>query len=365
MSKRGRPNVDNMRGRTQHSYDHRGQTGKYGKMYKEDLPMWSADANEHEVCIIPFSIGSGKNSEFRNNPDLNMPFSKDELKEGAFDYKLTVLIHHGIGPNEDAVLCLRTIGKSCPICEERDRLTKEDPDAYKEEISGLNPWKRALYNIICFDSDKEFDKGVQVWEAPHASIEDVLSELSKKPNRRTGEIEHKDYQIPEERWNVFFERVGKGISTEYKQLEILERKKSDEFTDKEIDQLYKDAYDFEDLIEIKSYDELYEMQHGIKPDGEAKEEPVERGRGGRSGGRGRDTDEGGKEETTVRGRGRGDRSRGSEEEKTSTRGGRRPSSGQDKDSGKPECFGAECNQKDECEKCSSEMFDACYKKSKE
>ena len=262
MASRNRPKLNNMKKRSKHSYDHRGQTGKFGTIFVENPPMWSCAPGPHELVIIPYDTMSGQNSEYRKgNSDLNMPFSNEELESGStWDYKLSVLLHYSMGINEDTVLCLRTIGRRCPICEERERLLREEGlDINSSDIQALTARKRVLYNIVCFDSAEEFDKGIQVWDAPHASIEDELSILVNKRDIRTGEIINRPYFIPEEGWNILFERTGKGLNTEYKYLEIKKRLEKDDFTDSELDELYDSVFNFEDIIEVKEYDVLYEM----------------------------------------------------------------------------------------------------------
>ena len=126
MGKRKRPKAKDRQERREHSKEHSGQTGKFQKIYTEDVDLWIPDPGDHEVAVIPFLVS--ENTEFRSNADLNKPFSKEELKgESSYDHKLTVLIHYGVGVNDDAVLCLRTVGKTCPICEARDQLIKDDP----------------------------------------------------------------------------------------------------------------------------------------------------------------------------------------------------------------------------------------------
>ena len=137
--KRSRPNVKNMRRRVEHSYDHRGQTGRYGNIYLPDvdISIWKPGAGEHEFCVIPFFVDCKENSRFRQNPDLNLPFTEEEIQAGeTYDYKLSVLIHTNIGINSDTVLCLRTLNETCPICEERDRVDPNDEDA---DGNGLIP----------------------------------------------------------------------------------------------------------------------------------------------------------------------------------------------------------------------------------
>jgi len=370
MAKRERPKVQDMDEGVGHSYDHRGDSGRFGNIYKGDVEVWNPSEDEHELAI--FSYLMKENSVFREeNPDFNLPFSKDKLKEGAWAHKLTILLHWGIGVNKDAVLCPRTLKRPCPICEERDRLIEvgcpkdEEEDKYKKRMMDLSPAKRALYNIFCFDSNKEMKKGIQIWEAPHNSIEDVLSE--KFQDRRTGEKRY--FMIPEEGWNVFFEKKGKKLNTEYRQVDIVERRKEDKFDEKDLDDLYGMVYNFEEIIEIKSYEEIDKMHIGYVARGVKDEEAEPEKEESRFRGRNRET----KEEESERSRGRGEPEkeekpsrdeRSSREEKEET-----PLEDRKEESDVPEeyqsCFGVQGNQLDKCEDCPKKLWQRCIKKMEE
>lgn len=352
---RERPKVQDMDDGVDHSYDHRGQTGNYGNIYKGDVEIWNPSEDEHEVAIFSYLVT--ENSMFReDNPDFNLPFSEDKLKAGAFSHKLTILLHWGIGVNKDAVLCPRTLKRPCPICEERDKLVEKDEGddkALAKRIMDLNPAKRALYNILCFDSNKEMKKGIQIWEAPHKSIEDILSEKFK--DRRTGEKRY--FMIPEEGWNVFFEKTGKRLNTEYRQVDIVARKKEDVLTDKDLDDLYLMVYNFEEIVVPKSYEEIDKMFTGVAARGGKDDEKPE----------------GEEEQSRFRGR-----DRESEERESESRRGRepekeeKPSEEDLKDPNSPEvpekyqsCFGVQGNQLDKCEDCPKKLWQSCVKKMEE
>ena len=132
MTNRERPKVQDMDDEQEHSYDHRGQTGNYGNIYKVDVEIWNPSEDEHELAIFSYLVG--ENSVFRTeNPDFNLPFSKDKLKESAWTHKLTILLHWGIGVNKDAILCPRTLKRPCPICEHRDKLVEKDAEKNKKQ----------------------------------------------------------------------------------------------------------------------------------------------------------------------------------------------------------------------------------------
>jgi len=347
MGKRQRPKIEDMESQVDHSYEHRGETGKFGNIYKPDseVSVWRCEEGEHELCLIPYLVE--ENSVFRtSNPDFNPPFKDSQISAGkSWSYKLSVLIHYNVGINKDAVLCLCTLRQKCPICERRDELieTKEEVEGRKEaealdaRIRNLSPSKKCLYNIFCFDSDKEMDKGVQLWEAPHASIEDIIA--GKKKDRRTGEL--RPFWVPEEGWDVFFEKKGKVFpNIDYVDVDIVERRKEDDFKDSELDELYDLAWNLEDIIVVPSHKEVKAMMG---------EEVVEE----------EETEKEEEQEERATGRFRGRKSRKEEPEK------------EEEEQEEPEkeeeltCpvdqFGQGDNKLPECEDCPDDLWTSCQK----
>lgn len=347
MARRDKPSVEDMDDNIQHSYDHRGDTGKYANIYKEEIVLWRPDVGEHEFCIIPFLCK--ENSVFRKkNPDFNRPFDDEKIQnQAAWTHKLTVLIHSNVGVNKDAVMCLRTLKEECPICEERDKLfelidqetDKDKAEKLQERADRLGPAKKALYNVLIFDSSKEMKKGVQIWEAPHASMEDVLSELYT--NKRTGEKKY--FTIPEQGWNVCFERKGKGLSTEYRGVVIEKRRVEDELSDSDLSELYSMVYNLDEIVEIRDYQTIRTMQRGME---EALTETSEEKSEQESRFRGRER----KEET--------DSSREKVPEEESEVGVKVPEK-------YAECFGVMNNQRAECEDCPKNLWEACLARTEE
>lgn len=366
---RTRPKIDDMDEGVQHSYDHRGDTGKFGDIYTQEVERWrKISASGHELCIFPYLCR--ENSIFRTkNPDFNKPFDDSKLEDGsAWSHKLTVLLHYSIGANKDTVVCPRTYKGDCPICEKRNAIfdqidketDKERAQTLQKQADRLGTTKRALYNVLVFDSNKEMEKGLQVWEAPHESIEDVLSDLYV--DKRTGEKRY--YTIPEEGWNVTFERTGTDKeNTRYLNVKIVKRLDKDKFTDEELDQLYKMAYNLDEIVEIKSPAELQTMAFGLS---EAEEKSESEGR-----------------EEGATSRFRGDRSSSEEPKKdresSEEREEDRELSERQYEKSSPErekkddiphfpkeydnCFGIMNGQRDECEDCPKDVWKECFQKS--
>jgi len=161
--------------RTQESYDRKDgdATSKYF-LPDSELPFWKCTTTKedpHIIDIIPFYAGDRFPTELnRRNPVL-----KDD-----YVYVLEVFVHSGIGPAKEMILCpLKNYGKPCPVCEEIDIQIKEGREW--EEYSDIAPKRRCVYNIICYDSDKEEKKGIQIWEVSHKYSEKPFQSLAKNP----------------------------------------------------------------------------------------------------------------------------------------------------------------------------------------
>ena len=373
--KRTRPSARGMQRRAKHSYDHRKDSGRFGTIFVEDPPFWDCTEDDHEIAIIPFLVDCDKNGPLRfADSTLNEPFDKEELESGdTWDYKIALWVHYDVGVNSDAVVCLRSANQPCPICEERKRLMdEEDLDYMDEDVRALSASKRVFYNILCFDSDKEFDKGIQVWDAPFKSIEAVLSKIATKENRRTGEYEGKPYYQPEEGWNVAFEREGKRFKTKYENIEVLQRREEDDVSDADWDDYFSKAHDLENLIEIKSYADIYYMLHGVEPNGaatpataaEEKDSRRDKPRG-RGGERAATTDSKSDAAADSKSRGRGRRASRKQSRDDNADDDAKESNTNDGDDGndndKPDCFGLENDMHDRCEACPDDLYDACLK----
>jgi len=232
----------------------------------------------------------------------------------------------------------------------------------------LSPSKKAVYNVVVFDTEKDLEKGVQIWEAPAPSIEDKLTQL--RVDERTGE--KRLYMNPEEGWNVYFNRYKEQGDrfAKYHTVNIVGRKKEQELSSDDFDALYEMAYPLDNVVDIKTYDELKEMIAGFDTEDESenKEEPVEekkiheasaekpgRFRGSRFAKNDEVKEEPAKEEETV-----------PEEEP--------PFEADDlvipdehveaeksEDEFKiPDCYGKECNKLSACETCPETAFNECY-----
>ena len=304
-----------------------------GKSFmKDDLSekgvvMWKPDEGDHEIDIIPYVAGPN---------DPNTP-------EGDYAYVLEVFAHYGVGADEDGVvLCLaKTFNQPCPICEHRRVLAAEGAD--EDAIRSLNPSRRALYNVLCYDSEAQEDKGVQVFAVSHWLFTkhlEALAKTSRRQQRETGEP-FVYYMDQEEGKTVIFSKEGKGLGMKFMGMKFADRTYA--ISDEDMDA----AHVLDELIHVPSYNEAYKMYWGDDAEDKGTQEASpKRGRGkSKDGGTGKAQV---KKET---GRERKSRGEKKEEKELYTVNENECPDGHD--------FGEDIDQFEDCEKCPKEIWKAC------
>ena len=215
---------------------------------KSSVSFWKCKEDDHEIYIVPYIVGE----------------QHPKLKEGKVDFVLDVFVHTKVGINEDSFICLnRTYREKCPICEHQAAL-KESGEADDDEIKALNPTRRNIFNIVCLDSSKDQEKGVQVWNVSQWLFTKPLEELAHK-KRGGGEIAYADL---EEGKVISFRKKGSGMTnTEYTAFEFKDR---DEIPDEVLDA----AVCLDELIHKPTYEEVSEAFFQLKKES-APDEPDE------------------------------------------------------------------------------------------
>lgn len=228
---------EQMADRQRENFANKDNSGKFGDIYdlekKAQVKFWKCKEDDHEIYIVPYIVGS-------NHP---------RLKEGKVDFLLDVFVHRKVGINEDEVICLnRTYGEKCPICEYQAMLKdEEEPD--KLLIKSLNPTRRNIFNIVCLDSVKEQELGIQVWNVSQWLFTNPLEELAHK-KKGGGEVLYADIDDGK---IISFRKKGSGVNTtEYTAFEFKDR---DEIPDEILDS----AICLDELIHKPTYDEVAEL----------------------------------------------------------------------------------------------------------
>lgn len=241
--------------RVQESADTKGFMGTYyGILIRElGIEEWFCKGEEaHIIDIIPYLTS-------KNHPD-------PAVKQDEWAYVLILGVHEGIGVGNQSFICPAVnFRKKCPICEERRGLMENEKLEYDDpKVKALEAKRKTIYNIICYDNDKEQAKGVQIWTVAHWNFERHIIELSKATPRGGG---HVPFASPEkEGKSIAFRREGKGFQdTKYL---------GHRFVDRDYiipDEILNSAKCLEDIICVPTYEELYEIFYAKKT--EEKQEP--------------------------------------------------------------------------------------------
>ncbi len=124
------------------------------------------------VDIIPYEVSDD------NHPDKNE--KTGVALKGDLWYKRPYKMHRNIGAGNDTVVCLTSIGKRCPICEYRAKMSKEG--AAKEDIKALKASERNLYVVIPIGM-KDFDEKPYIWDISQYLFQVLLNqEVEERPN---------------------------------------------------------------------------------------------------------------------------------------------------------------------------------------
>jgi hypothetical protein len=82
----------------------------------------------------------------------------DRVEPQTLWYKYPFAVHYGIGVGNESVACPISVGKRCPLCERKAKLSK-NWDENKEAVKALTPQKWVAYNII----DPDDSDGIRVF----------------------------------------------------------------------------------------------------------------------------------------------------------------------------------------------------------
>lgn len=122
------------------------QGGGFGYLnLPKGVPMYAPVPGQKEsIDIIPYIVSDSKHLDRDEEAGI--------AEVGDLWYKKPIKVHRGVGAENDTVICPKTIGKPCPICEYRATRAKEGAD--KEELKQYNQSLRNLYVVIPKGNEK-------------------------------------------------------------------------------------------------------------------------------------------------------------------------------------------------------------------
>lgn len=255
------------------SYDERKNGGVSGERYldmsKPGCSYFKIVKGKNAMDIIPFIYGT----------DL---FTKKGKRKGDPGAILAIYIHKNFNNQFDKCICMRhTFGKSCPICDERQRL-KDLPDAdeYEKRIDSLKAKRRCIMNVINLKPDEEDEYGgqVQVFDDVHYFFAKELLEEASANSEEGGDPV--DFYTPDEGMTVLFrasaEKIGSGSYFKFKSFSFEEREEA--YDEEIINEDYSDdvlehgAYSLDTLLKFHTHEEIMAMLHETAIDNDEDEE---------------------------------------------------------------------------------------------
>lgn len=207
----------------------------------EGVELFAPEGKDYKMDILPYIVSDAKHP--------------DGVPAGETWYTRPFMTHRDIGVNKDRIVCPRSFGKPCPVCEDAERLSRDAKN--KELCKGLWPRNRALYNIVILGKDE-----------PVVQVIDYSTFLF-------GELLEKRVAQDLEERGDFFELVG-GCTL----LAAFEEDKGGGFTSfpcvsidfkKRPDygeEVLESVVDLDTILVLQSYDEIMAKFQGVE-DGEA------------------------------------------------------------------------------------------------
>jgi len=286
-----------------------------------------------------------------------------EVEKGEMWYQRTYYVHHNLGEDGNkSVVCPRSVNKPCPICEHVRGLFNSEDEDDRELAKTMKAKERELFNIIDLDNQ---DDGVRIMEYSYHLFGKILDE----------EINEADEEVAD-----FAElEGGKTLKVKFRKKKLGQNPfyeaKSIDFEDREDydDDILEEVYDLDNLLIIRSYDELTKLVAGAEeiedeeseekePEDEEEEEeeeekPKKKGKSssakkksssGKKSSKKKDDDDDDDDEE--------------EKENKSKKAGRKPTGKKKKGKDKNKCpaggeFGVDTNEFDECKDC--DLWTAC------
>jgi len=240
MSKKRR--TSSFRGKVNKNVDKQKRAASsYGYlMLPKEVSVFAAEpGGRAAIDIIPYEVTDEKHMD--REDDIAIP--------GTFWYKRPFLIHRNVGVEKDAVVCLKTFSKKCPICEYRSKRIGEGAD--KEETDKMKTSLRNLYVVIPI-GHKKYDEEIHIFDISQAMFQKLLNEELKEDE------ENEVFPDLEEgkTLKVRFEEKTIGTSKPFAEASRIDFDDREEAYDEAI---LDDVPDLDSILKEYSYKELQSM----------------------------------------------------------------------------------------------------------
>ncbi len=111
-----------------------GRGGQGWLTLPKGVSEWNPEkAGTYMIDIVPYEVRTTKHP--------------DGIEDGVLWWKHPFKVHHGVGIKNESIACPESIGKNCPICEERAKLA-QNYDENEERIKAIQAQRLVAYNIL-------------------------------------------------------------------------------------------------------------------------------------------------------------------------------------------------------------------------
>lgn len=120
---------------------HNSSSGNYLNLPSK-VDWFKPEDGQMKFDILPYIVSD------KNNPE--------KVPVGQPWYERTFFIHTNVGAGDKRMLCPKSVGKPCPICEKLGEM-QADTDADEKIMKALKPKQRQLFNVLHKGSIKLWD----------------------------------------------------------------------------------------------------------------------------------------------------------------------------------------------------------------
>lgn len=223
---------------------------------KDGIGFYKLKKGKNEIMVVPFEITNPKNVE--------------GLKPGEMWFRLQILKHFRIGAEDKAVICPRTVGKKCPICEHRANLLNQGRGTDDVEVRELGAKKRELYYVIDLADDDKL-------KALEVSYHNFGKKLEEEIREADDDSLAASFADPDEgaimTVRMADAKMGKTTFLEASRIDFQERDKNDVEL---VAAAMEEVVPFDEILVIHSYEELHNLFYDIDPDEAADTAPARR-----------------------------------------------------------------------------------------
>lgn len=218
----------------------------------QNVNVFKEKEGKLKVDIIPYIVTD------ENHMDGN-PKYPDAANPGNPWYKKPIMVHRSVGAENQSIICPRSQGKKCPICEHRAK--QQSQGAEKDDLIA-KPQTRVLYVVIPI-GNKEYEAKFHIWDISYGNFQKKLDEeLGENPEAGI-------FPDPSEGYTLsvrFSEEVfNKNKYYEASRIDFEEREGYDE-------KIMEQAPNLDEVVTILTYKEIEKMFLEIDEDEEVEEE---------------------------------------------------------------------------------------------